>query len=203
MQNPTNEKTSPRQFANDYVETMRALPDHQRKFFAAATFVIGVIGIGLVSWSLFPPLQDLHSLSQHDAQTQAPTNPDVPTPPITDGTQSTAGIGADDTSSNPLFADVNTISQIGPIKGFLDSFNAVKDLLVPADIQTNTQAGLWQTISDKLWGRTQEIASKTEVFARYAFEQGKKFVNFLAKQALHYVPDTLNKLISLTGGMSQ
>ena len=202
MQNPPNEKTSPLRFAHDYFETMRALPDNQRKVFAAATFVIGVIGVGLASWLLFPPLQDLNAPAlQNNNQAQAPANPDTGAAPIADGSQRAASQA--DASGNASFADVNNIPQIGPVKGFIDSFNAVKDLLVPADTHANAQASLWQTASDTLFQWIQQIIPKTETLLQYAFDQARMFINFLARQALHYIPDALNKLISSTSRVSQ
>ena len=202
MQNPTNEKIGSARFVNDYFETMRALPDNQRKVFAAATFVIGVISVGLASWFLFPPLQDLNAPTlQNNNEMQALANLNTGINPITDETQR-ASTGTD-AGGNSSFADTNNIPQIGPVKGFIDSFNAVKNLLVPADMQTNTPASLWQTASDKLSQWMQQIASKAEALLQYAFDQGKILFNSLVRQVLHYIPDALNRLISSISRVSQ
>ena len=201
MPTDTNKKSGPVRFINDYFETMHALPDNQRRIFAAVTFVIGIISVGLASWLLFPPLQDLNAPTlQDNNEAQAFARPDTGAIPIADGSQR-ASIGADG-SGNSLFAGANNIPQISPVKGFIDSFNAVKDLLMPADTHAIAQSSVWQTATGELSQWARQIASKAGAFLQYAFDQTKIFLNFL-RQALHYISDALNKFISSTSPVSQ
>ncbi len=180
------EKPNPVQFVHDYMEALHALPEPQRRFFGVVTMLIATLGVGMASWFLFPALQSLNL------------------PSINDGTHlSDAQGGENRLIDDAQLADASKIPQIGPISGFVDSFNAVKDLLVSKDLQAIAQVNTTETWTGILSQWLGEFAAKAKIFSLSILDQTKMILNYLAKQALMYVPDFLNKLISLTSRVSQ
>ena len=163
----------------------RALPEPQRRFFGVVTMLIATLGVGMASWFLFVPLQNLSLPSVDDTAQVAE--------------QATESAPADDAQ----FADASKIPQIGPIKGFIDSFNAVKDLLVSKDLQAATQGNATEAWTSTLSQWISGIAIRAKAFSQYSFDHTKRILNFLPTQALAYPLDILNKLISSGSRMSQ
>lgn len=121
------------QYAHDLFERMRALPEHHRKILAMSTMMAATMVLVAIVWLSFIPLQDLNLPavdSQQAAHTEINTNTSNPS------------------QVPPQFANVSSISEIGPISSFLDSFKAATNLLVPKELQYNplgqTTTGSWQ-----------------------------------------------------------
>lgn len=130
------ENTSPQarlQQVQNFFQHMRALPEHHRKILAMSTMMAATMVLVAIVWLSFIPLQDLNLPavdSQQAAHIEINTNTSNPS------------------QVPPQFANVSSVSEIGPISSFLDSFKAATNLLVPKELQYNPlgqmATGSWQ-----------------------------------------------------------
>ncbi len=97
-----------------FTEKMHALPERNRRILALSTLIGGGAIIAAVVWLTASPLHDLNTGSAGSSIAEDQT------------TQHTEGKNAA-TSIN--------IPDIGPINGFLDSFKAAKNLLIPKELE--------------------------------------------------------------------
>ena len=180
------------QFLSSHLHALQSLPDHKRKIFAIATLVIAIFGVCTATWFLFPPLQDLNlpSLDNEHIGVNADNSAQ-----IVDGVNKLV-----DNSSLP---DASKIPQIGPIKSFIDSFNAVKDMLAPKDVQVTSHDNVLEPWPHKLSQLSAELGSKTKAYAQYTIGTAKAFSQYLIARTLSYAPHMLDKLISSTSRTSQ
>ncbi|MEK7082930.1 MAG: hypothetical protein AAB972_02060 [Patescibacteria group bacterium] len=109
------------QFFHDHIESMHSLPEHVRKIFMVASMIFATTFVGLLSWLLFPPLQDI-GLPSLNTRQQVTNNYQ----PMDDLKQIV---------KDSKFANVVKIPEIGPASGFMQSFKAVQDLIVPKNLQ--------------------------------------------------------------------
>ena len=179
------EKPNPVQFFQEYMGTLRALPEPQRRFFGVVTMIIATLAVGMASWFLFAPLQNLGL------------------PSVGDSAQVSEQTTESNLANDAQLADASKIPQIGPVKGFIDSFNAVKDLLVSKDVQAAAESNATEAWTSILSGWLGDVTAKANVFSQYILDQTKMLLNFLATQALLYLPNLLNKLISSTSRVSR
>ena len=109
------------QFFRDHIEAMHSFPEHIRKIFMVITMIFAATFVGLVSWLLFPPLQDVGLPSLH-----------------TDKQAINRFQAMDDLKQvvkDNEFANVIKIPEIGPASGFMQSFKPIQDLIVPKNLQ--------------------------------------------------------------------
>lgn len=105
----------------NHLESIHSLPEYVRKIFMVVTMIFATTFVGLVSWLLFPPLQDIGLPSLGADQR------------VTNNYQA-----MDDLKQivkDNEFASVIKIPEIGPASGFMQSFKAVSDLVVPQNLQ--------------------------------------------------------------------
>lgn len=109
------------QFLRSQLESVHALPEHVRKMFMAVTMIFATAFVGLASWLLFPPLQDIGLPSLN-------TNQRI-------NNNYKAMDDLKQIVKDSEFANVINVPEIGPASGFMQSFKAVQDLVVPKNLQ--------------------------------------------------------------------
>ncbi len=169
----------------DYGEKMRSLPEDTRKFFMVATMVIASVTLGITSWLMFSPLQDLTLPSLNTDQHVADGEQSMDTP--------------SKLSVHSQFADASSIPQIGPVSGFMESFKAVKDLIVPKDLQNNLfgNTALSTSWSRKFSDISAGIPQKLKDISLSLFRIFQTFLIYISKLITPYALSLLNKLIEL------
>mgnify|MGYP001609775175 CR=1 FL=1 len=164
---------------------MRSLPEDTRKVFMVVTMVIASATLGIASWLMFSPLQDLNlpslDTNKHEAGQQS-TNTSARLTP------------------NSQFANASDIPQIGPVSGFMESFKAVKDLIVPKDLQNNlfgttAPSTSW---SHKFSDVSAGIPQKLKDISLSLFHAFQTFLTQTANILTPYALSLLDKLIELT-----
>ena len=139
------------QFLHNQRESLHSLPEHARKIFMVMSMIIVSAFVGLLSWRMFPPLQPVGLPSL--GATQQTTN------------YYQAVDNLKQTVNNNELATVINIPDIGPASGFMESFKAVKNLIVPKNLQDDPPEHVSPSVSwPKSWVTRFSHASQSTVF---------------------------------------
>lgn len=177
------------QRVQSFLQKMQALPEHHRKILATTTMMAATMILVVVVWLSFIPLQDL-SLPAVDGQQTADnkSNTDTSNP-----------------SQVPLqFGNVSSVSEIGPIRNFLDSFKAAMNLLVPKELQNNpisqmTTNSWQQKLSDSL---ATIPATFSDLFASVLRQGHAFFISFSQRIGIFFL-ESFKQIITHTSRTAQ
>lgn len=170
----------------DYGQKMRSLPEDTRKVFMVVTMVIATMTLGIASWFMVSPLQDLGLPSLNTNQHTADDQKDIDT--------------SAQLTPHSQFADASGIPQIGPASGFMESFKAVKKLIVPKDLQNNLfgNTALPASWLDKFSDISAGIPQKLKDISLSLFRMSQTFLARMSQIIMPYALSLLDKLIELT-----
>jgi len=175
------QQTTPATIINRNLEKMQSLPESQRRIFAILSMIGATLTIGMLFLFLSSPLQNIAvPLSEHSA-------------PNAQNAAIFQGISNETPPQNTQNA--NDIPHISPINGFLDSFNAVKNLFLPEHARANEQAtaSLWSVPLSEL-PRALFVAVKNFIQSIAAVAQ--PFINTIIMRVRAYAPDTVDAAIA-------
>lgn len=161
------------------VQKMHSLPEQQRKIFAILSMIGATFGIGLLFLTFFNPLEQLdHSSSQSMIR------------------QENAAL-FEGLSSDTSHQTNNSIPQITPMRGFLDSFDAVKNLFVPHDIKTESgQANISDLWSTPLSELPQLLFRTIYNFLQFVISVIKSFINDGIAFVRGYAPGIVDSVLT-------
>ena len=190
MQN-TSRKTLIQLFHN-HLEGIHSLPEYVRRIFMVISMIFASTFVGLFSWLMFSPLQSLNLPSLDTNQQTANYN------------QAVSNLAQ--VARNNELANVSKILEISPASGFIESFKAMKDMLVPKNIQNdplehiiNVPTSWSHSWSNQLSGVSAGITVKLRELTKLIFERLQELQTYISNivvSSLSYVISQISYAIS-------
>ncbi len=161
-------------------EKMHALPERNRRILALSTLIGGGAIIAAVVWLTASPLHDLNT---QDSES-----------PLIERQTAQHARGKE-------FADASSIPDIGPISGFVDSFKAAKNLLIPKELEGNilnaSSSSWFQLLS------LEQISTWAKQLPSFIIRETKIFAITILQNTITLLSSILGKVITSTSRVSQ